>query len=145
MTPEMIKKAKENALKNNYKNVEFKLGEIENLPLENKSVDVIISNCVINLSPDKLKVFKESFRVLKDTGKMYISDIVLLGGLTEEQKNNDDLLSGCVAGALQKKEYLSVVKKAGFNFRIIGEDKEISKKQYFGIALESLKLELTKK
>jgi len=145
MTPEMIKRAKDNAIKHNYQNVEFKLGEIENLPVENSSINVIISNCVINLSPDKLKVFKESFRVLKGNGKMYISDIVLLGELTKEQKKDGDLITGCVAGALQKEDYLSIVKKAGFNYKILGEDKDISKKQYFGIALESLKLELTKR
>lgn len=145
MTPEMIMRARQNALKYNYTNVEFKLGEIENLPIQDKSINVIISNCVINLSPDKLKVFQESYRVLKDNGKMYISDIVLLGDLTEEQKDNPDLLSGCVAGALQKEDYLTIVQKAGFNYKILGEDKEISKKQYQGISLESLKLELIKK
>jgi arsenite methyltransferase len=144
MTPEMVEKAKQNAKKNGYKNVEFKLGEIEKLPLEDKKVDIIISNCVINLSPDKLKVFQESHRVLKNTGKMYISDIVLLGELTEEQKSDKDLLTGCVAGALQKEDYLKIVEEAGFKVKILGEDREISKTQYQGINLESLKLELTK-
>lgn len=144
MTLEMINRARDNAIKYNYQNVEFKLGEIENLPVRDNSINVIISNCVINLSPDKLKVFQEAYRVLKDNGKMYISDIVLLGELTKEEKENPDLLSGCVAGALQKEDYLSIVQKVGFKYKIIGEDKEISKKQYFGIALESLKLELTK-
>ena len=145
MTPEMIKKAKTNAEKYGYKNTEFKLGEIEDLPIENNSIDVIISNCVINLSPDKTKVYKESYRVLKKNGKMFVSDIVLLGELTDKQKNDPDLLSGCVAGALQKEDYLNIVKKAGFIVKIIGEDKEISKTQYKGIDLESLKIEATKK
>jgi arsenite methyltransferase len=140
MTPKMIEKAKENAKKYNYKNVEFKLGEIEDLPIKENSIDVIISNCVINLSPDKPAVFKEAYRVLKKNGKMFVSDIVLLGKLTKEQKNDPDLLSGCVAGALQKQDYLDIVKKAGFIVKILSEDTEISKTQYQGINLESLKI-----
>jgi len=145
MTPEMIKRAKSNAEKYGYKNTEFKLGEIENLPITNNSIDVIISNCVINLSPDKIQVFKEAYRVLKKGGKMFVSDIVLLEDLTNEQKNDSDLLSGCVAGALQKEDYLSIIKKAGFDIKILSEDKDISKTQYRGINLESLKIEATKK
>jgi len=145
MTPEMIEKARANAKKHNYSNVEFKLGEIEDLPVKKESINVIISNCVINLSPDKLKVFKEAHRVLKKNGRMYVSDIVLLRELSEEQKNNSNLLSGCVAGALQKIDYIKIAQKAGFEIKILGEDKEISKKQYNGIALESLKIELIKK
>jgi SAM-dependent methyltransferase len=144
MTPEMIKKARENVIKYNYKKVEFKLGEIENLPIENNSIDVIISNCVINLSPDKQKVFQESYRVLKKNGKMFVSDIVLLGELSKEQKKNPDLLSGCVAGALQKEDYLNIIRKVGFKVNILGEDREISKTQYQGINLESLKIEAIK-
>jgi SAM-dependent methyltransferase len=144
MTSEMVERARANAKKHNYSNVEFVLGEIENLPFDKNKFDIIISNCVINLSPDKLKVFKEANRVLKTNGKMYVSDIVLLGELTEEQKNNPDLLSGCVAGALMKEEYLNLIKKAGFNVNILGEDKDISKKQYQGINLESLKVECIK-
>ena len=125
MTPKMIEKAKNNAKKYGYKNVEFKLGEIENLPIEDNSIDVIISNCVINLSPDKPQVFKEAYRVLKKSGKMFVSDIVLLGELSTKQKNDPDLLSGCVAGALQKEDYLSIINKVGFKVKILGEDKEI--------------------
>ena len=132
------------AKKYNYKNTEFRLGDIEELPIEDNSVDVIISNCVINLAPNKGKVFSESYRVLKQGGKMFVSDIVLLGELTEEQKKDDELLTGCVAGALQKEDYLSKIKNAGFEFKILNEDKEISKRQYDGILLESLKLEITK-
>jgi len=144
MTNEMIKKARENAKKYNYSNVEFKLGEIENLPIEDESIDVIISNCVINLSPDKNEVFKEAYRVLKKNGKMYFSDIVLLGNLTKEQKKDNNLLCGCVAGALQKEEYLKLIKNAGFKLNILSEDKDISKRQYQGIALESIKIEARK-
>lgn len=144
MTEEMIKKARENAKKHDYKNVEFKLGDIEDLPIEDESIDVIISNCVINLAPDKNRVFEEAYRVLKKDGGMYVSDIVLLGELTETQKNDKDLIAGCVSGALQKEDYLEIVKNTGFKVKILGEDKEISKTQYNGINLESLKIEARK-
>ncbi len=141
---EMIKKANANAEKYGYKNVEFRYGDIEDIPVEDSSVDVIISNCVINLAPNKEKVFKESYRVLKNSGKMFVSDIVLLGSLTEEQKNSKKLISGCVAGALQKQDYISIIKNTGFKVKIIGEDRDISKRQYQGINLESLKIEASK-
>lgn len=144
MTDEMLEKARKNASKYGYTNVEFIKGDIEALPIDSSSIDIIISNCVINLAPDKSKVFKEAFRVLRDAGKMYVSDIVLLGELTEEQKNSDDLLSGCVAGALQKEDYLALIKQAGFKVNILNEDKDISKKQYNGIKLESIKIEASK-
>lgn len=144
MTEEMIKKAKENAEKYNYKNVEFKLGDIENLPIENNSIDVIISNCVINLAPDKLKVFKEAHRVLKTGGKMYVSDIVLLEQLSQEQKNDEELIAGCVGGALLKNDYIGLLKKAGFKVKVLEENKDISKKQYQGLPLESLAVEAVK-
>jgi len=139
-TEEMILKARENASKNGYDHVEFRQGDIEDLPVEDDLVDVIISNCVINLSVDKLKVFKEAYRVLKKGGRMYVSDIVLLSELGEEQKNDKDLLSGCVAGALLKEDYLKLMKKARFEVRVLSEDKDISKRQYAGINLESLKV-----
>jgi len=144
MTEEMIERARINAKKYNYTNVEFKLGDIENLPIEDNSIDIVISNCVINLAPDKDKVFREAFRVLKKDGKMFVSDIVLLGELTEKQKSDEGLLTGCVAGALQKEEYLKKIKNAGFKVKVLGEDTGISKRQYEGIALESLKIEATK-
>ena len=145
MTEEMIRKARANAIKYKYNNVEFKLGDIEKLPIEDNCIDVIISNCVINLSPNKDKVFKEAFRVLKKEGKMFVSDIVLLGELTDAQKNDEGLLTGCVAGALQKEDYIKAMKKAGFNVKILGEDRDISKRQYEEIPLESLKVEAVKK
>ena len=144
MTEEMINIARNLADKYGYKNVEFRLGDIENLPVENELIDIIISNCVINLAPDKLKVFKEAFRVLKKTGRAYVSDIVLLGELTEEQRCDKELIASCVGGALLKEDYLKAITDAGFNFQILNEDKEISKRQYKGINLESLKVELYK-
>jgi len=114
MTPEMIDKARRNAAKGKYFNVEFRLGEIENLPAADNSVDAIISNCVINLSPDKRRVFREAFRVLKPSGRMIISDIVLLKELPDEIKNSIEAYVGCVAGASKKDEYLGYIKQAGF-------------------------------
>jgi len=144
MTEEMIAKAQENAAKHNYKNVEFRLGDIEALPIEDDSIDVIISNCVINLAPDKAKVFKEAFRVLKSGGRMYISDIVLLDDLTQEQKNDEKLIAGCVGGALLKDDYIAIIKSAGLEANVLGENKDISKKQYQGLPLESLAVEAVK-
>ena len=144
MTEEMIAKARILAKEHGYSNVEFRLGDIEKMPLADNSVDIIISNCVINLAPNKAKVFKEAFRVLKNGGKMYVSDIVLLGKLTQEQLDDEDLLSGCVAGALQKDDYLEKIRQAGFNVNIKDEDKEISKTQYNGLSLESIKIEALK-
>ncbi len=144
MTEEMIAKAKENAKKQGIKNAKFLLGEIENLPLKNNSVDTIITNCVINLTPDKAKTFNEAYRVLKSGGKIYLSDIVLLKELTKKQRNNKELISGCVAGALLKEDYLNKIKNAGFKVRILYENTGISKKQYNGIPLESIMVELKK-
>ena len=145
ISEEMIKKARANASKYRYKNVEFRLGDIEKLPVEDNSIDIIISNCVINLAPNKSKVFSEAYRVLKRGGKMYISDIVLLENLSEEQRNDERLLAGCVGGALLKSDYLGIIEKAGFKVKILSEDKDISKEQYQGIPLESLKIEAQKR
>jgi ArsR family transcriptional regulator len=145
MTPQMIQKARQNAKKYGYENVEFKLGEIEKLPVEDNSVDVIISNCVINLSPDKPKVFREAFRVLKNGGKMFVSDIVLLKELSKKQRKDKGLIASCIGGALLKGEYLKIIKQAGFEVKIISEDKEISDRQYKGFSVESLKLVANKK
>ena len=115
MTPEMIEKARENARKGDYDNVEFRLGEIENLPAADSSVDVVISNCVINLSLDKKKVFAEAFRVLKPGGRLMVSDIVLTKELPEFIKESIASYVGCVSGAMMKGDYLEVVKEAGFH------------------------------
>ena len=114
MTPEMLDKARENASKGKYGNVEFRLGEIENLPAPDGSVDVVISNCVINLSPNKKKVFEEAFRVLKPNGRLMVSDIVLLKELPEIIRKNVQAYIGCVAGAEMKNKYLKIIEDAGF-------------------------------
>lgn len=122
MTPEMTAKAKENAAKYNFKNVEFLLGDIEQLPLDDACVDVVISNCVINLAIDKGKVFGEVFRVLKDGGKMAISDIVLSGNPPKEVVSSDVAYVSCIAGAIQKDEYIKLIYDAGFtNVEIVNE------------------------
>ncbi len=114
MTPEMIEKARENARKSNYENIEFRLGEIENIPVADNSVDADISNCVINLSPDKKQVFKETFRGLKPGGRLMVSDIVLLKKLPDFIKNSVAAYVGCISGAILKDEYLAAISEAGF-------------------------------
>jgi SAM-dependent methyltransferase len=114
MTPEMLDKARRNAAEDGYTNVEFRLGEIENLPTADGSVDVIISNCVINLSPDKPQVFREAFRVLTPGGRMMVSDIVLLTDLPDFVKNSIEAYAGCVAGAMLRDDYVAAIKEAGF-------------------------------
>jgi arsenite methyltransferase len=114
MTDEMLEKAKRNAESGNYTNVEFRKGDIENLPVEKDTIDVIISNCVINLAPDKEKVFKEAYRVLKSGGKLMVSDVVLKKELPQEMKNDEVLLTSCVSGAILKDVYLKLLKRVGF-------------------------------
>lgn len=114
MTAEMIEKARRNAEKGNYRNVEFRLGEIEHLPLADNSVDVIISNCVINLSPDKPQVFAEAFRVLRPGGRIMVSDIVVTQHLPEFVRESESGYIGCVAGALLREDYLEYIRAAGF-------------------------------
>jgi len=122
MTPEMIERARENARKGNYGNVEFRLGEIENLPAADNSVDVVVSNCVINLTPDKRRVFMEAFRVLKPGGRLMISDIVLLKELPDFIKDSIEAYIGCLSGAIMRDEYIDTIKAAGFEeVRIIDE------------------------
>jgi arsenite methyltransferase len=114
MTEEMVDKAKRIAADYGYANVEFRLGEIERLPVEDSSVNAIISNCVINLSTDKSKVFREAYRALKPGGRLTVSDIVSEGVIPDEIKNDPDAWTGCIAGALERQEYLDKIKKAGF-------------------------------
>lgn len=115
MTDEMLEKANENISNGSYTNVEFRKGDIENLPIDDNSIDVIISNCVINLAPDKKRVFSEAYRVLKTGGKLMVSDIVLSKPLPEDLKNDKDLLIGCISGAILKKDYLKLMEEAGFS------------------------------
>jgi len=114
MTPDMLDKARENAAKGSYKNVEFRLGEIENLPVADNTADAVISNCVINLSPDKPRVFAEAFRALKPSGRLMVSDIVLKQELPEYLKKSASAYIGCLSGAILKDDYLKTIKKAGF-------------------------------
>ena len=114
MTKEMVDKAKGIARSHGYHNVEFRLGEMEKLPVGDDSVDIVISNCVINLSPDKSKVFQEAYRVLKPKGRLIVSDIVSEGALPDEIRDNPDAWACCIGGALEQQEYLEEIKKAGF-------------------------------
>ncbi len=114
MTPEMIRLARKNAEKVGVTNVEFRLGEIEHLPIADASVDVIISNCVINLSPDKDQVFREAFRVLRPGGRLQVSDIVWTRPVPEDVKSDMEQWAGCVAGALEESDYLAKIRAAGF-------------------------------
>lgn len=122
MTPAMLEKARANAERGGFKNVEFRQGEIENLPVSDNEVDLIISNCVINLSPDKDAVFREAFRVLKPGGSIMISDIVLSAELPEDIRKSAEAYTGCIAGALLKSDYLDSIRRAGFGQVAIVEE-----------------------
>jgi len=119
MTKEMIEKAKENAEKGDYKNIEFRFGEIEKLPIADNTIDVVISNCVVNLSPNKRRVFQEIFRVLKPGGRIAISDIALLKELPEKIKESTDAYVGCVAGAILIDKYRKIVEISGLKDIVI--------------------------
>ena len=124
-TEAMIRRAKQNAESLGYKNVEFRLGDIESMPVFSNRADVIVSNCVLNLVPNKYKVFSEIFRVLKPGGHFSISDIVLEGALPDKWKEVAELYAGCVSGAIQKSEYLGIIEEAGFKNIILQKDKAI--------------------
>ncbi|MGE5680444.1 MAG: arsenite methyltransferase [Bacillota bacterium] len=132
MTPEMIAKANRNKEKLGFTNVEFFLGEIEGIPLENDLADVVVSNCVLNLVPDKDKAFSEMYRIIKPGGHFCVSDIVLKGELPEALSKSAAMYAGCVAGALQQEEYLDKINKAGFT------DVEIKKSKIIDLPLETL-------
>ncbi|MBI4216710.1 MAG: arsenite methyltransferase [Chloroflexi bacterium] len=140
LTPEMVEVARQNAAAVEAKNVEFHLGEIESLPLEEASVDVIISNCVINLSPDKDAVFQEAFRVLRPGGRLAVADIVALGKLPTTVRGSMASWAACVAGALEKEEYLGKIQAAGFEVTGITETPVNLK----GIRVASAKIKATK-
>jgi arsenite methyltransferase len=114
MTREMVDRARKIAISHGYQNVEFRLGEMENLPVEDESVDAIISNCVVNLSPDKAKVFQEAYRTLKPGGRLTVSDIVSEGALPDEIRTDSNAWACCIGGALEQREYLDKIRGAGF-------------------------------
>jgi len=125
MTPEMILKAQENNRKLGYQNVDFRLGEIEKLPVPDHTTDVVISNCVLNLVPDKEKAFREVFRILRTGGHFCISDVVIKGKLPKKLQESAEMYTGCVAGALQQDQYLEIINKAGFSKVEIRKIKQI--------------------
>lgn len=124
-TDKMIEKAKKNADKLGYHNVEFRQGDIENLPLASGVADVVVSNCVLNLVPNKKQAFAETFRVLKNGGHFSVSDIVLVGDLPEGLQKSAEMYAGCVAGAIQKDEYIDIIQNAGFTNITIQKEKRI--------------------
>ena len=132
MTPAMLERARANRAKVNAANVEFRLGEIEHLPVADESVDVIISNCVVNLSPDKLQVFRDALRVLKPGGRLVVSDLVLTRSLDEVLRRDVDLYVGCVAGASLKQDYLQLMRDAGF------QDVAIVEEHGYSVGIENL-------
>jgi SAM-dependent methyltransferase len=139
MTPEMLRKARENARRGACDNVDFRLGEIEHLPVADSTVDVIISNCVINLSPDKPAVFREAFRVLKPGGRMAVSDVVATAELPQEWLDNMELLSACISGAAQVDELEDILAAAGFvdvDVRPLQESREFIREWEPGSHLE---------
>ncbi len=125
-TDKMIEKAKGNAEKLNYKNVEFRQGDIENMPLAGNIADVVVSNCVLNLVPNKKQAFAETFRVLKKGGHFSVSDIVLVGDLPEGLQKSAEMYAGCVSGATQKSDYLSIIKEVGFANISVQKEKRIT-------------------
>ncbi len=125
-TEKMIQKARTNAEKLNFKNIEFRQGDIENLPIAANVADVVVSNCVLNLVPNKKQAFVETFRVLKKGGHFSMSDIVLVGELPEGLQKSAEMYAGCVAGAIQKQEYLSIIKEAGFANITVQKEKRIN-------------------
>lgn len=125
MTEAMIERANENNKKLGYDNVEFILGDIENIPIDNESVDVVLSNCVLNLVPDKKKAFSEIYRVMKPGGHFSISDIVISGELPEKIKKAGEMYAGCVSGAIDRSEYIGLIEETGFRNIKIEKDKLI--------------------
>ena len=125
-TDKMIEKARANAKALNFTNVEFRQGDIENMPLAGNSADVVVSNCVLNLVPDKKLAFAETFRVLKKGGHFSVSDIVLVGDLPEGLQKNAEMYAGCVSGAIQKDEYVKIIKEAGFTNITLQKEKRIT-------------------
>ena len=144
MTEEMIKKANDNKSKVNAANVEFRLGEIESLPVDSGTVDRVISNCVINLVPDKRKAFSEIHRVLKAGGKFTVSDIVTDGKISEEERRDASLWAGCVSGALDKKDYLAIIENVGFKEIIVTSEIKNDYELSSGAGIYSITVTATK-
>lgn len=125
MTETMIAKARENAIKIGFENVEFILGELEDIPLEDNTADVVVSNCVFNLVPSKEKAFQETYRILKKGAHFSVSDVVLRGDLPDGLKNDAEMYAGCVSGALQQEQYLAIIKDAGFTNIQVQKENEV--------------------
>lgn len=139
MTPEMIAAARENARRNNLSNAEFRLGEIEQLPIATGSADVVISNCVINLVPDKARAFAEAFRALKPGGRLIVSDMVTHGVLSETLRSDLTAWAGCVAGAVDMQEYTAIVERAGFHDTEVLARTDAPPGQVFSITIRARK------
>jgi ArsR family transcriptional regulator len=140
ITPEMVQKSKRNAQELGFPQVEFHVGDIESLPVPDACVDVVISNCVINLVPDKARVFQEVHRVLRPGGRAYISDMVLTEELTAEQRADKDLITGCVGGAVLRQEYLRLLTESGLVLRTEGVAEGVGERQHPDLPVLSLKL-----
>ena len=140
-TPAMIERARENAAKLGLANVSFHQGDIEALPLEDAAVDIVISNCVINLAPDKDAVFREAFRVLRRGGRLMVSDIVLTRPATDQEAEDMDLMSGCISGSLVAEDYIAKVRGAGFeNVQLDGEHPAEEGRFWFASTISASKL-----
>jgi arsenite methyltransferase len=144
MTDEMLKRARANKVKLGITNAEFWKGEIEDMPVESGSVDRIISNCVINLAPDKRRVLSEMYRVLKPGGKFTVSDIVSIGDIPDDIRRNVELWAGCIAGAIDKEEFLQITRDAGFKSLIISAEKPYNLEGNTSFGLASITLTATK-
>jgi SAM-dependent methyltransferase len=144
MTEVMVQKANENKAKVNAANVEFRLGDIENLPVQNNTVDRVISNCVINLVPDKEIAFKEIYRVLKPGGRFTVSDIVVDGEITDKERQDASLWAGCISGALKRKEYLAIIEQKGFKDITIVSEKRYDYKLQNNAGLFSITVSASK-
>ncbi|HEY3401079.1 MAG TPA: arsenite methyltransferase [Geothrix sp.] len=152
MTPEMIARATSLARKHGYGNVEFRQGDIEALPVDDASIDVILSNCVVNLAPDKAKVFREAFRVLKPGGRLQVSDLVLARPLPEALLEDMDAYAACISGAMLKDDYLAAIRAAGFEGVAVASERcfglaelspelmELAKRRYPNMSREELEL-----
>jgi ubiquinone/menaquinone biosynthesis C-methylase UbiE len=144
MTEAMIKKARENAAKASHENVEFRLGQIEQIPVDTNTADIVISNCVINLAPDKERVFREIYRVLKPGGRFVVSDVIAKGSIPEADRRDMEMWAGCIAGALEKELYLDIVRRTGFVDLDIKSEVEYDYKKSDAFALASMTLEAFK-